>query len=654
MKKFVSIKRKMITNTMIIIAVIFAAVLAIITLINVQSAEKNIRNSKKNIRNALVAKGSTLTGNNSRAMMGMAGDNAITAIRELVSSTVASDAEIVYGIYMDADFFPWAYAAADNPSGAPQTKDPLTDPISKWAASLDRLDNKVYHCEKVEIVEFAAPVQIDGETFGYIRYGLSTGSMHEAIREVSADGVHARNQAILILAAIGILSFLASFLSFWRLAGKITQPIASLVESSRIIAGGNYNIPVTDDTPSHDEIGELAAAFNTMRNSIKEKISVLSRLTTIMDTTSDLVSMSKMDSQIIYMNSAGRKMVGWRNDEELAAKKIPDIHPEWALHVIEDIGIPEAVEKGLWQGETAVLGPDGNEIPASQVIMSHKSHGGEPEYLSTIMRDITERLRAEKAESEAKLLAREMELARTIQTGLLPGVVKNIHPDFEIAASMVTADRVGGDYYDITFDRKGNFWISIGDVSGHGLKPGLIMMMAQTIHATVTSSMNCEARDVVVMINEILFRNVHNRLKEKHFMTFNALKYLGDGKFEHAGAHLRIIVFRREAGQCELIRTNGIYLNLKEDISKPIKNSYFDMGEDDVMVLYTDGLTEAQDSNGELLDIDRFLKIVEKHVLQDTESMNADIIADVLKWCDNKRDDDMTLVIVKRKGDTDG
>jgi len=654
MKKFVSIKRKMITNTMVIIGVIFAAVLTIITLINIQSAEKNIRKSEINIRNALFAKGNTLTANNSRAMMGMAGDNAITAIRELVSSTVASDAEIVYGIYMDADFFPWAYAAADNPSGAPLTRNSLDDPISKWAASLVRLGNKVYHLKKEEIVEFAAPVKVDGETLGYIRYGISTKSMHEAIREVSADGVRARNQAFLILAAIGILSLLTSFLSFWRLAGKITQPIASLAESSRTIAGGNYDIPVTDDTPSRDEIGELATAFNTMRNSIKEKITDLSRLTTIMETTSDMVSMITPDAQVIYMNSAGRKMVGWRDDEDLASKKIPDVHPEWAFRLIENKGIPGAVENGLWQGETALLGPDGNEFPVSQVIMAHKSPDGEPEHLSTIIRDITERLRAEKAESEAKLLAREMELARTIQTGLLPGVVKNIHPDFEIAGSMVTADQVGGDYYDITFDKKGNFWISIGDVSGHGVKPGLIMMMAQTIHATVTSSRNCEARDVVVMINEILFRNVHNRLKENHFMTFNALKYLGDGKFEHAGAHLRIIIFRRESGQCELIRTNGVYLNLKEDISKPIKNSYFEMGEGDVMVLYTDGLTEAKDSNGELLDIDRFLKIVEKHVRYDPEAMNANIMADVLKWCDNKRDDDMTLLIVKRKGGSDG
>ncbi|MDM8523166.1 SpoIIE family protein phosphatase [Desulfococcaceae bacterium HSG8] len=244
----------------------------------------------------------------------------------------------------------------------------------------------------------------------------------------------------------------------------------------------------------------------------------------------------------------------------------------------------------------------------------------------------------------------EMELARKIQTCLLPTSVEEIHPDFEISAVMLTADEVGGDFYEITPDRSGNLWIAIGDVSGHGVTPGLIMMMAQTVHATVTTNLECEARNVVVKINEILYKNVHERLKETHFMTFNALKYMGRGKFEHAGAHLRIIVWRRESRQCELIRTKGVYLNFISDISKPTKNSYFELGEGDIMVLYTDGLTEAENPEGEMLDIDGFINIVEKHSHQEPEAMKENIIADVLRWCDDKRDDDMTLVIVKRKG----
>ena len=254
------------------------------------------------------------------------------------------------------------------------------------------------------------------------------------------------------------------------------------------------------------------------------------------------------------------------------------------------------------------------------------------------------------AVSKSAALSQEMELARRIQTSLLPNSINNLYPDFEIAASMLTADKVGGDYHDIILDKKENLWLSIGDVSGHGVTSGLIMMMAQTIHTTIAASLECDARSAVAIINQILYENVHERLKEKHFMTFNTMKYLGNGKFQHAGAHLRIIVYRQKSGKCELIKTKGVYLNFKKNIFKSTKNSYFEMYEGDVMVLYTDGLTEAQDSNGELLDIDRFIKIIESYAHHKPEVMKNNIMADVIKWCNNKINDDMTLLIIKRKG----
>jgi serine phosphatase RsbU (regulator of sigma subunit) len=245
----------------------------------------------------------------------------------------------------------------------------------------------------------------------------------------------------------------------------------------------------------------------------------------------------------------------------------------------------------------------------------------------------------------------EMELARKLQTCLLPTLYDDIHPDFEIAATMVTADEVGGDFYEITLDRSGRLWISIGDVSGHGVTPGLIMMMAQTVHTTVAANLDCDARDAVIKINEILYMNVRERLNEKHFMTFTALKYLGDGNFQHAGAHLSMIVFRQKTGTCELIRTSGIYLNFKKDISKPTKNSEFSLDPGDTLVLYTDGLTEAENSEGKMLDLEEFVKIVEKYASREPENMKDMIMATVAQWCNGRRADDMTLVIVRRKSD---
>jgi serine phosphatase RsbU (regulator of sigma subunit) len=241
-----------------------------------------------------------------------------------------------------------------------------------------------------------------------------------------------------------------------------------------------------------------------------------------------------------------------------------------------------------------------------------------------------------------------MELSRKIQTSLLPTSTENLHPELEISAAMIPADHVGGDFYDITFDKTGSLWVAVGDVSGHGVTPGLIMMMAQTVHTTVTTNLDCDARSVVVKINEILYKNVNERLNETHFMTFTALKYLGAGRFQYAGAHLSMIVFRQKTGTCELIKTKGVYLNFKKDISRATKNSEFSLDPGDTLVLYTDGLTEAENSDGNLLDIDGFLKIIEKHAHRIPEAMRDTVMADVVKWCGNRRADDMSLVIVRR------
>jgi serine phosphatase RsbU (regulator of sigma subunit) len=298
-------------------------------------------------------------------------------------------------------------------------------------------------------------------------------------------------------------------------------------------------------------------------------------------------------------------------------------------HIVKSVRI-------LASGQLDTAVPNGRNDEIGQL-------ASDVESMRLAIKELTENLK------EQERLKHEMNLARRIQTSLLPSLPDNFHPNFQIAAAMLPAEQVGGDFYDITYDRTGNLWFAIGDVSGHGVTPGLIMMMAQTVHTTVTANIDCEARDVVVKINEILYKNVHERLQENHFMTFTALKYLGDGRFQHAGAHLSMIVFRQKTGGCELIRTKGVYLNFRKDISKGTKNSEFHLDYGDILVLYTDGLTEAYNSDDAMLDIFEFVKLVEKHAHCEPEAMRDMIMADVIQWCDNKRADDMTLVIVKRK-----
>ena len=154
-----------------------------------------------------------------------------------------------------------------------------------------------------------------------------------------------------------------------------------------------FNIQVVKDEKNEITAFELIFRDITERkNAEKDR----NRLIRIVEMTKSLVSMAMPDSSVFYMNSSGRSMVGWGIDEDLKDKKISDVHPGWAFKLVTETGIPEAVKNGSWEGETALIGSDGREIPVSQVIIVHKGLNDEVEYLSTIMRDISERKHNEK------------------------------------------------------------------------------------------------------------------------------------------------------------------------------------------------------------------------------------------------------------------
>lgn len=175
------------------------------------------------------------------------------------------------------------------------------------------------------------------------------------------------------------------------LAEYAETPVIVRDRSERIIAW--HNTVLTDETGA--VIGTLSSGEDITER--KRAEAERARLTCILETTSDLVSMSNAEGQITYLNRAGKEMLGWSADETLSDKRIRNAHPDWAYRLIKEEGLPEAIEHGIWSGETAVVRSDGAEIPVSQVIMSHKSTDGTSEYFSTIMRDLTERKRVEEA-----------------------------------------------------------------------------------------------------------------------------------------------------------------------------------------------------------------------------------------------------------------
>lgn len=131
------------------------------------------------------------------------------------------------------------------------------------------------------------------------------------------------------------------------------------------------------------------------------------RLAAVLEATTDFVSFATPEGRIIYLNNAGRRLIGMSDTDDLSGRMIPNVHPPWAAARVLEEGLPAATKEGTWNGETALLHLDGREIPVSQVIIVHKASDGKVSFLSTVARDISEQRKAreELRESEERFRA---------------------------------------------------------------------------------------------------------------------------------------------------------------------------------------------------------------------------------------------------------
>ena len=238
----------------------------------------------------------------------------------------------------------------------------------------------------------------------------------------------------------------------------------------------------------------------------------------------------------------------------------------------------------------------------------------------------------------------EMELAKRIQTALLPEI--NKFKGFDIAAAMLPSKEVGGDYYDIIETPAGNKWVAIGDVSGHGVDSGLIMMMAQTsLSAMVTNYLNCQPSDILKSVNQVIRENIR-RLGSDHYMTMMAIR-LQDSQMTIAGLHQDVIIYRCALNKTESISTNGTWLGISDNIEKYLIDVTENLQDGDIILLFTDGITESTNKYGEMFGQIRLEKALNQYADLPVGTILEKIIEDVKNF-QEEQFDDMSMVVIKK------
>ncbi len=262
-----------------------------------------------------------------------------------------------------------------------------------------------------------------------------------------------------------------------------------------------------------------------------------------------------------------------------------------------------------------------------------------------VKRLINETTRRQVAEEQQ--MARELQIAASIQTSILPQLLQA--PGLELAAVMIPAAQVGGDYYDVLPFADG-CWLGIGDVAGHGLSTGLVMLMIQSVISGIsTFASRAPPNEIVAVLNEVIYKNVRERLHRDEHATLTLIRYTIDGALVLAGGHDDIILCRGRDGSCELIPSPGPWIGAFRDVKDSNFNSHHQLERGDLLVLYTDGITEATDASGRQFGLERLCKELYKVRAQSVGAIRDHLLQRVQGWCINQ-EDDMTLLVARYVG----
>jgi len=213
---------------------------------------------------------------------------------------------------------------------------------------------------------------------------------------------------------------------------------------------------------------------------------------------------------------------------------------------------------------------------------------------------------------------------------------------------MVPADDVGGDLYDM-LALGDTFWVLIGDVSGHGLNSGLVMMMAQAAaYASIADDPHRSPASVIAAVNRVVHENVRRRMRRDDYMTLMAARHMGGGRFVAAGAHQPIFVVR-SPGRVEVVESAGPWIGLSASVEPPPIEEYrFDLGPGELVCFVTDGILEARDRSEALFGEDRVTALLGAAEASSASQVLADLFDAVSEFSPEPADD-MTAVVLRHK-----
>jgi serine phosphatase RsbU (regulator of sigma subunit) len=296
----------------------------------------------------------------------------------------------------------------------------------------------------------------------------------------------------------------------------------------------------------------------------------------------------------------------------------------------------KAIFISLWESEQAMRRSDEVMRPlraeltglfaANRVDVEHYEVG------ETLVQEIRER----------ELVEQELEVARSIQQASLPKEMPTLE-EWQITPYYQPAREVGGDFYDFFELEDGRLGIVVGDATGKGVPAALVMASARSMLRAVAQASNSPG-DVLRRVNDPLATDIPPNM----FVTcFYAILDPNSGSLTYANAGHDLPYLRRRCGGCEELRARGMPLGLMPGMRYEENEIVLDAGE--AALLYSDGLVEAHDPEGEMFGFPRLRELVAEHAPEE-RSLEEALLEELYSFVgeDWEQEDDITLLTLKR------
>ncbi|MBN2355459.1 PP2C family protein-serine/threonine phosphatase [candidate division KSB1 bacterium] len=249
--------------------------------------------------------------------------------------------------------------------------------------------------------------------------------------------------------------------------------------------------------------------------------------------------------------------------------------------------------------------------------------------------------------AEKLIVKDELEVARTIQTALMPKQAPRL-PSFEIACYSEAAHEVGGDFYDFIQpnEKIGSTYMVIGDISGKGMAAALYMVQVQVLLHYLLQE-NAPPRDALLSLN----KNLRDLFKADAFLTISLAEIMPSGIIHWCRAgHMPLLYYSRKAQQCLNITPNGMGIGLcnNNDFAKSLEETSISTQPGDLLIWFTDGVIENMNERKEEFGEERLKKVVEREANRSAQQIMQSITNMATTYRGSSLPhDDMSLVVMK-------